>query len=710
MALGASRNGWRASVVFLASALWGAGCSGGGGGNSNGIDPDPPFVPPGISGTGGAGGSFPPPIAPPGRLDERPVIRASSAPRPIQGGTLALSPDDRVAVVADADRDRIVLVDVVQGGVLATLPLGAGAEPGRVQLDGEGRAHVALRGTGEVVAVDLDARELGERRAVCGVPSGLAYDAARDELLVACQGGELVTLPAAGGPATRTVRVEQDLRDVVLKGERVFVSSFKRAELLELDAQGGVVRRTAPQTLGGQFFSPVFGTVSEPRTLEPAIAWRTLETPAGVMMLHQRAQLDDVDIGLPGHGAEAEAEAEPSGQGGASGGSGACFEDSSGQVFCDGGGAMRPFPGGGGGYGSGGPSCDGIVATSVTEFDGALAKSSPPILGAVLAVDGAMSPDGRYMAIALAGSFEDQFFVPSFSAFGGTSDGLGVVVLDTQTLEQPLEPTECLAPGQVHEGGMLGSGQSVSVAFDSAGKLVVQTRDPNRLRVYEAGCIRSCQPMLDIALGGEARRDTGHDLFHVNAGGGLACASCHPGGGDDGRTWHFKNLGPRRTQLFTMGIRGTEPLHWDGDLPTLSDLMGEVFVRRMGGARQTQPRIEAMGAWLETLQVLPALRAHDDPAAQRGKALFESTEVQCSSCHNGEKLTNNKNADVGTGGAFQVPSLINVAYHQPYIHDGCAKTLHERFDPACGGGDKHGKTSHLTPAQIDDLVAYLETL
>ena len=113
---------------------------------------------------------------------------------------------------------------------------------------------------------------------------------------------------------------------------------------------------------------------------------------------------------------------------------------------------------------------------------------------------------------------------------------------------------------------------------------------------------------------------------------------------------------------------------------------------------------------MNTLQVLPALRAHDDPAAQRGKELFESPEVECATCHVGEKLTNNKNVDVGTGGAFQVPSLINVAYHQPFIHTGCAQTLRQRFDADCGGGDLHGKTSQLSPDQIDDLVAYLETL
>jgi hypothetical protein len=57
-----------------------------------------------------------------------------------------------------------------------------------------------------------------------------------------------------------------------------------------------------------------------------------------------------------------------------------------------------------------------------------------------------------------------------------------------------------------------------------------------------------------------------------------------------------------------------------------------------------------------------------------------------------------------------VPSLVGIGYRAPFIHDGCAATLRDRFDPKCGGGDLHGKTSGLTEEQIGDLVAYLETL
>jgi hypothetical protein len=51
-----------------------------------------------------------------------------------------------------------------------------------------------------------------------------------------------------------------------------------------------------------------------------------------------------------------------------------------------------------------------------------------------------------------------------------------------------------------------------------------------------------------------------------------------------------------------------------------------------------------------------------------------------------------------------------VGSRPPYLHNGCAATLQERFTNPCAGGDKHGHTSGLTSAQIDDLVAFLETL
>ena len=72
-------------------------------------------------------------------------------------------------------------------------------------------------------------------------------------------------------------------------------------------------------------------------------------------------------------------------------------------------------------------------------------------------------------------------------------------------------------------------------------------------------------------------------------------------------------------------------------------------------------------------------------------------------------MTNNATVDVGTGEALQVPSLRGIAYRAPFMHQGCAKTLNDRFGD-CGGGDKHGKTSALNTTQRADLVSFLSSL
>lgn len=81
----------------------------------------------------------------------------------------------------------------------------------------------------------------------------------------------------------------------------------------------------------------------------------------------------------------------------------------------------------------------------------------------------------------------------------------------------------------------------------------------------------------------------------------------------------------------------------------------------------------------------------------------------CANCHSGPALTNNETVDVGTGGPLQVPSLVGLGRRAPYFHDGCASTLVEIFEAACGGG-LHGAVGALRQGQLAELVAFLESL
>ena len=95
-------------------------------------------------------------------------------------------------------------------------------------------------------------------------------------------------------------------------------------------------------------------------------------------------------------------------------------------------------------------------------------------------------------------------------------------------------------------------------------------------------------------------------------------------------------------------------------------------------------------------------------AAAAGRAIFQRADVGCSVCHSGAKFTNNTTVDVGTGGAFQVPPLVGVGWRTPLMHDGCAATIADRFG-SCATS-QHGNIASLSPTDITNLTAYLQTL
>ena len=344
-----------------------------------------------------------------------------------------------------------------------------------------------------------------------------------------------------------------------------------------------------------------------------------------------------------------------------------------------------------GGYGSSGGGCDGgIVHAGVTIFSDAgnpvNVAASPAFPGAALPVDIAVDASSNAIAMVAAGS--DLVIKTSSSALAnGNSD---TVICSDQ-----------------HEAIKI-PGEPVAVAFWH-GHLVTQTRQPATLQFAGESVAPIILPGLDMG-------DTGHDLFHrsANATNGLACASCHPEGREDGHVWQFSSIGARRTQTVSGHVLDTAPFHWDGDMPNIDAIMSEVFVHRMGGVEQGPRHSKVLQNWLGSLNAFPpSAPVAAQASIDHGKALFNDAKVACSSCHGGEHFTNNANSDVGTSKAFQVPTLVGVAARGPFMHNGCAPTLRDRFakgNDQCTGGDKHGVTSQLSPEDIDDLVNYLETL
>ena len=105
-----------------------------------------------------------------------------------------------------------------------------------------------LRHGGALLTLDA-AGTILERRFACSEPRGVAYEAATDTVHVACSTGELVSFPAAGGAASRIVRVDRDLRDVIVSGSELVLTRFKTAEIIMLDSGGNIVSRAFPPTV-----------------------------------------------------------------------------------------------------------------------------------------------------------------------------------------------------------------------------------------------------------------------------------------------------------------------------------------------------------------------------------------------------------------------------------------------------------------------------
>lgn len=219
----------------------------------------------------------------------------------------------------------------------------------------------------------------------------------------------------------------------------------------------------------------------------------------------------------------------------------------------------------------------------------------------------------------------------------------------------------------------------------------------------------------------------------------MSCGSCHFEGESDGRTWMFAGSGPRNTPTLR-GSSETMPLHWSADRCqfqdfefTIRELQGGsgLVVNRSpnlpctGGNQGLSADLDALATFCRTLVAKPSPIPLDSLAVARGAAIFSRADTQCTACHtrppiytdstisaNGPILHN-----VGTGdsvleqrgSAFDTPSLRMLWDTAPYLHDGSSPSLVDLLVNR-NRENRHGSTSHLSPSEIADLVAFLQSL
>ncbi len=555
---------------------------------------------------------------------------------------------DGVTVVAsDTSTSALYFADLSENAVKK---VSFDSAPSRLAVSKDA-VFAVLRDTGSVARVGLLERSIEAQRSVCPAPRGISHDPARGRVWVACASGELAALDPETMEVVTTYHVDADLRDVVATPQGIYVSRFRAAEILRIDPNSGAIsQRVALPTSQG--------TGASSNT-----AWRMAPGAHGLSLLVSYQESSDQEIPL--------------------------VEEDFGEGSSYGGGSPFDAP----------PStCSQGIVSSISaevEIDEVGEMTAPPTATCLAPTPLPVDIDANACGhVVLRGSE-----VPSFTEFQTSASSCDDILTGASHLHKDRTP--------------------LAATTLPSGDYVIAHRGENlQLRVAtRAGESR------DLMLSTTAPMHLGQRLFHATTSAGIACASCHPDAGDDGHIWRFerihednRDLGHagnvafvRRTQNLRGGIEGK--LHWDGEFEDITSLMSDVFSQRMGGFTMHSSDGEAIKDWLNALQPQSGmtLAPTEALAVDHGKDLYESAEVGCTNCHGGEKHTDYKLYDVGTGGTFKTPTLRGISQRHQLMHDGCAKTLRDRFDPACGGSN-HGDLSDLTADDLDDLTTYLKTL
>jgi len=209
----------------------------------------------------------------------------------------------------------------------------------------------------------------------------------------------------------------------------------------------------------------------------------------------------------------------------------------------------------------------------------------------------------------------------------------------------------------------------------------------------------------------------------------MTCASCHFDGGDDGQVFDFTQFGegPRNT-ISLNGKSGTRfgPLHWTSNFDEIQDFEkqieelngGEGLVAGFSTAAGQDPlaltatglsaALDNLAAYISGLGKETVTRSSDRNAdgtnkssAVAGATLFAS--AGCAACHSGAATTDGLTHDVGTGGTFKTPMLIDLEDTPPYFHDGSALDLKTVF----AVGQHQADTASLNELEKAQLIAYI---
>lgn len=371
-------------------------------------------------------------------------------------------------------------------------------------------------------------------------------------------------------------------------------------------------------------------------------------------------------------------------------------------------------------------------------------------------------PDGKE-AFEKRRQFDSRGFL-SAGVFTRRGDYLYVAARGAQTVER-VDRLRGVASGTIFKVGFAPEGLALSKddrylyvnaymarkvvvfdvsSFDSPPKPVTSLQIPTK------------EPLSAEVLLGKQLFNDSSDL-RLSKENYIACAHCHLEGDSDHLVWDFTQRGEGlRNTISLLGRKGAGdgPIHWSGNFDEIHDFEHDIRGAFGGKGLMTDSQfnqgtrnqtlgdkkagvskdLDALSAYvtsLETHRQSPH-RKEDGTlaeAAKRGKVLFESKELDCVTCHKGSRLTDSAFVSTGKPGLHDVgtlkptsgkrlnqelkgidtPTLHGLWDSAPFLHDGSATKLMDLLTSR-NQGDKHGKTSQLTPEQRADLVQYLLSL
>jgi hypothetical protein len=174
------------------------------------------------------------------------------------------------------------------------------------------------------------------------------------------------------------------------------------------------------------------------------------------------------------------------------------------------------------------------------------------------------------------------------------------------------------------------------------------------------------------------------------------------------------------------GARYLAPYGNDGRTDSLRDFVHNVIVVEFSGPEPSPAILDAMVAYIQDIDFLPnpslgpsgKLSSQTSETERRGEVLFNKPfphdpSLSCAGCHvPSAAFVDHKQHDVGSGGLYKTPTLLNADFNAPYFHDGRFDTydqvidhFNQKFDLGLSEQDRHDLVAYLT-AVGDGVRAY----